>query len=207
MEPEDHGVWLRPEARFQVYRSPRGLPDTIRAMPGDARTMLVRDGFYRVAIAVWLAAAALPAGCSGEDAVRSNRRAPEDRFDPTVVLEGKSAERAERGMVSATAGYPGRPLVAEPGGRWSDVPMAIRNVARESFRGVRSFETSGDRIVAATVAEDGQPGTVTAARAPDGAISFECSLGTFPDSSRDAAFASALRAELARLGAIRRPQG
>lgn len=177
-------------------------------MPGDAPALQVRDGFYRVALAVSLAVGAtIPSGCSGGDVARSNRRGPEDRFDPTVVLEGKAAEQAERGMVSAAAGYAGRPLLAEPGGRWSDVPMAIRNVARASFRGVRSFETSADRIVASTVAEDGQPGTVTALRAADGTISFECSLGTFADQSRDARFASELRAELARLGAIRRPQG
>lgn len=191
-----------------MYRSLRAVPDTIRGMPFAAPPRTVRLGFYRVAVAASLGSvAALAAGCSGGDAARTNRRAPEDRFDPSVVLRGEAATEAERGMVSATAGHAGRPLAAAPGGRWSDVPMAIRNTARAAFLGVRSFETSGDRIVASTVREDGQAGTVTATRAPDGTIGLECTLGTFPDESRDAAFVSALRGELARLGAIRRPQG
>lgn len=110
-------------------------------------------------------------------------------------------------MLVAAEGYRPRPLVpAADGVRWSDVPMAIRNVADSSFIGVRSIDTSADRISANTVLEDGQRGTVAAIRDEAGAITFECRLSTFPDAKRDGAFDAAVREELLRLGKIRRPQ-
>ena len=162
--------------------------------------------FYRVAAVGALALGAVT-GCSRPDAARSDVRGPGDRFDPSVVLEGDRARAAEQGMLTAAEGYRPRPLVpAADGVRWSDVPMAIRNVADASFVGVRSVDTSGDRIEVNTVLQDGQPGSVAAVRDASGAITFECRLSTFPDAKRDGAFDAAVRKELLRLGAIPRPQ-
>lgn len=134
-------------------------------------------------------------------------RGPDDPFDPSVVLEGERAQAAEQAMLGPAAGHPARPLVpASDGVRWSDVPMAIRNVADASFVGVRSIDTAADRIQANTVLEDGQAGSVAAVRDASGAIGFECRLSTFPDAKRDGAFDAAVRKELLRLGAVRRPQ-
>lgn len=162
--------------------------------------------FYRVA-AVGAASLGWLSACSQPDAARSDVRGPGDRFDPAVVLEGDRARAAEQGMLVATEGYRPRPLVpAADGVRWGDVPMAIRNVADASFVGVRSIDTSGDRIEAHTVLEDGQAGSVAAVRDASGAITFECRLSTFADAKRDGAFDAAVRKELLRLGAIARPQ-
>jgi hypothetical protein len=162
--------------------------------------------FYRVAALGALPLACVCA-CSQPDAARSDVRGPGDQFDPGVVLEGNSARAAEQGMLAAAEGYRPRPLVpAADGVRWGDVPMAIRNVADASFVGVRSVDTSADRIVANTVLEDGQRGTVAAVRDEAGAITFECRLSTFADAKRDGAFDAAVRKELLRLGALRRPQ-
>ena len=162
-------------------------------------------GFAATGRAVVPALLLLAAACASPDPAATNRREPGDRFDPAVVLSGQKAGRAEEAMVGATAGYAPRPLQEAPEGRWSDVPMAIRNVAKAHFAGVRSFDTSGDRIVASLALEDGQAGTVTATRDGAGAVSFACSLGTFPDAVRDDAFLGSLRAEFLRLGRIGRP--
>jgi hypothetical protein len=173
-----------------------------------AHPSALRALFYGVPAATAAAVPALilaAAGCSSGVPAATNRREPGDRFDPSVVLGGEKADRAEEAMVAATAGHAARPLQEAPAGRWSDVPMAIRNAARAHFAGVRSFDTSGDRIVASLALEDGQAGTVTATRDAAGTVSFECSLGTFPDAGRDQAFLASLRAEFARLGRLRRP--
>jgi hypothetical protein len=175
-----------------------------RRSPASAR-------FYRVAgVRPWAAVAAAGAlaaavtGC-GQDAARNNLRAPGDEFDPALVLDGPRGGEASRGMAGATAGVAARPLAASKSPRWSDVEMAIRNVAEASFVGVRAVERADGRIAATTVLEDGQVGSVVATRDASGAIAFDCRLSTFPDAARDGAFAKALGAEMQRLAAVPRP--
>lgn len=160
--------------------------------------------FYRGRFALL---AALAAGCA-PDAASTDVRGRGDLFDPDVVLTGASAEAAVSAMQVPAAGRPTRPLQAAPAGvRWSDVPMAIRNVASVTFHGVASVAEAMDEVDAVTLAGDGQRGRVRATRDAGGAVRLDVQLGTFPDAARDGAFARALEAELRRLGAIPRPQG
>ena len=142
------------------------------------------------------------------DASASNHRAPEDRFSPAVTLDGSRKDAAVGGMRAAAAGYDARPLVPAGGAgvRWSDVPMAIRNVAGVQFLGVQSIVVDPARAVATVVSPDGERGTATATLQPDGSIRVSAQVGVFPSTDRDAAFEHAIGAELVRLGRIARPQ-
>lgn len=172
--------------------------------PASARFYRVAGARAALAGALGGALAAALAGCA-PDAAQGNLRGPGDRFDPAVVLDGPRGPDASRAMAAATAGTEARPLAASKAPRWSDVEMAIRNVAGRSFVGVRAVERTGDRIAATTVLEDGQLGSVVATRDASGAIAFDCRLSTFPGAARDGAFAKALGAEMQRLAAIPRP--
>ncbi len=146
------------------------------------------------------------AGCA-PDAATTNRRAPGDRFDPSVVLADARAGRAEDAMAATAAGDRARPLLpAADGVRWDDVEMAVTNVSKRSFVGIAAYRRTADTVVASTILSDGQQGTVTARRGADGVIGISAQLGTFPDESRDRGFADAVSVELRRLGAIKRPQ-
>lgn len=180
------------------------MANRARRSPASARFYRVAGARAAFAVAVAWAIAAALAGCR-TDAARTNVRGPGDAFDPSVVLDGPRGPEASRGMASAAAGSASRPLAASASPRWSDVEMAIRNVAGESFVGVRAVERVGARIAATTVLEDGQVGSVVATRDASGAIAFDCRLSTFPDAARDGAFAKALGAEMQRLAAIPRP--
>jgi hypothetical protein len=142
------------------------------------------------------------------DASASNRRAPEDRFSPSVALEGTKKDAAVGGMRAAATGYDARPLVPAGGAgvRWSDVPMAIRNVAGVQFLGVQSIVVDAARAVATVVSPDGERGSVTATLQADGSVRVSAQVGVFPSPDRDSAFEHALSAELLRLGRIPRPQ-
>ena len=193
----------RPGRVQQSYRSHPHSPDTILrvhprrpASPSSAR-------FYRCAV---LAGAVACAACR-PDAATTNRRAPGDEFDPTVVLQGRSADAAEGAMAGAAAGHAARPLAAAADGvRWSDVELAMTNVARRSFVGVEAYDRTENAVVATTILADGQRGTVIASRDALGAISFRARLGTLADDRRDRAFELDAAKELRRLGAIPRPQ-
>lgn len=159
--------------------------------------------YYRVA----LATSCLVVSCTSPDAATTDKRRPGDVFAPNVILEGSAKKEAVQGMLGPTGGYQGRPLeVAADGVRWSDVPMAIRNVADTQFIGVQAFETTADKIIASTVASDGNRGSVTVTRSATGSIRVEVQLGVFPELSRDDQFVRAFDSELLRLGAIARPQ-
>lgn len=172
-------------------------------MRSDAPCSLRQCPFYRGAL---LAVVSL-ASCAPPDAATTDRRAPGDQFDPDVVLTGAAARDAVAAMQVPAAGHATRPLVAAaPGVRWSDVPMAIDNVASVGFLGVLSSAATADRVEAVTVSADGQHGIVVATRGADGAVTFAVRAGTFAEPARDDALARALDRELRRLGAIRRPQ-
>ncbi|RLS47166.1 MAG: hypothetical protein DWH86_00965 [Planctomycetota bacterium] len=159
--------------------------------------------FYRVA----LLGACLLTSCSLPDAASDNKAVPGDTFPPDVVLKGSNANAAIAGMRQPTAGYQARPLVpAADHVRWTDVPMAARNVASKQFVGIQSFEFGADRFVAVTLAADGQTGTVTVERVSSGDFTTVVQLGVFPETHRDELFAKAFEAEMLRLGAIPRPQ-
>ena len=166
--------------------------------------IFLRPGtFYRVA----LLGACLLTSCSLPDAVSDNKAAPGDTFPPDVVLKGSNANAAIAGMRQPTVGYQARPLVpAADHVRWTDVPMALRNVASKQFIGIQSFESGADRFVAVTLAADGQAGAVTIERISSGDFTVVVQLGVFPDASKDELFAKAFEAEMLRLGAILRPQ-
>ena len=55
------------------------------------------------------------AGCSSPDAATTNRRAAEDRFSPSVLMEGKTKDAAVDAMRAPTADHRARPLVAADG--------------------------------------------------------------------------------------------
>lgn len=110
-------------------------------------------------------------------------------------------------MAGAAAGHDARPLLpAADGVRWTDVELAMTNVARRSFVGIKSYDRTDNAVVGSTILADGQRGTVTAARDASGAISFRAQLGTLPDDRRDRGFEQDAAKELRRLGAIPRPQ-
>jgi hypothetical protein len=159
--------------------------------------------FYRVAAV----ASCLLTSCTLPDAASDNKSEPGDTFPPEVVLKGSSSTAAVAGMRQPTAGYQARPLVpAVDHVRWSDVPMAVRNVASRQFLGVQSLESGVDRVVATVLAADGQDGTVTVERISSGDFTTVVNIGVFTDSQRDELFAKAFTAEMLRLGAIPRPQ-
>lgn len=172
-------------------------------MPSDAPCKLRQRLFYRGALLAVLAAGS----CAPPDAATSDRRAPGDRFDPDVVLSGSAADDAVAAMQVPAAGRATRPLLsAAPGVRWSDVPMAIENVASVGFLGIPSMSVTADRVEAVTVSADGQRGSVVATRGPGAAVAFAVQAGTFADPARDGDLARALDRELRRLATIRRPQ-
>ena len=159
--------------------------------------------FYRVAVV----ASCLLTSCTLPDAASDNKAQPGDAFPPEVVLKGATATAAIAGMRQPTAGYQARPLVpAVDHVRWSDVQMAMRNVASRQFLGVQSFESGADRCVATMLTADGQDGTVTVERVSSGDFTTVVNIGVFPDPQRDELFAKAFAAEMLRLGAIARPQ-
>ena len=163
--------------------------------------------FYRCAAIVVAAFPVALSGCGGPDAASTNARWEGDQFAPNVVLSGASADAAVGGMRAPTAGYQARPLVAAADGvRWSDVKMAIRNVAEQSYLGVQSIEATDALVTAAIISADGQRGSVRVTKGAAGEITAQVQLGTFPDPRADGAFAQGFDREMRRLGAIARPQ-
>lgn len=169
---------------------------------------ITRSGpFYRCAAIGVVGALAALAGCAGPDAATTNVRWEGDQFAPAVVLSGASADAAVSGMRAPTAGYQARPLVpAADGVRWSDVRMAILNVAERNFLGVPSIKVTDALVTAVIVSADGQRGSVRVTKGAAGEIVAEVQLGTFPDPKVDGAFAPEFDREMRRLGAIARPQ-
>ena len=169
---------------------------------------ITRSGpFYRCAAIGVVGALAALAGCAGPDAATTNARWEGDQFAPAVVLSGASADAAVSGMRSPTAGYQARPLVpAADGVRWSDVKMAIRNVAERNFLGVQSIVATDALVTATIVSADGQRGSVRATKGAAGEITAQVQLGTFPDPKVDGAFVQEFDREMRRLGAIAQPQ-
>ena len=172
-------------------------------MPAPAAILSSLSTFYRVAL---VATCALTS-CSLPDAASDNTTEPGDVFPPAVVLKGSSATAAVAGMRQPTAGYQARPLIpAVDHVRWSDVPMAIRNIASKQFLGIQSMDSAADRCVAVTLTPDGQAGTVTVERISSGNFTTVVQLGVFPEPKKDELFAKAFEAEMLRLGAMLRPQ-
>jgi len=168
-----------------------------------SRAPTERGDYWFMAVAV---AATAVAGCRLPDAATTNRRGPGDEFAPTLVLEGGSARDAIRAMRAPAAGDQPRPLLtAETGVRWSDAEMAIRNVADRRFVGVAAVERSDSRVVASTVAADGQSGFVEAILLADGHVECRARL-TMLDRRLDADFEADFATELRRLGQVPRPQ-
>lgn len=172
-------------------------------MPDPAAILLSTSTFYRVA----LIASCLLTSCTLPDAASNNKTEPGDVFPPAVVLKGSSADSAIAGMRQPTTGYQAQPLIpAVDRVRWSDVPMAIRNVASTQFVGIQSLDSGADRCVAVTLIPDGQAGNITVERVSSGDFTTFVQLGVFPEPRKDELFAKAFQAELLRLGAIPRPQ-
>lgn len=165
--------------------------------------------FYRhpnFLVAASIAAALVMASGCRRDAAATDRRGPGDAFDPSVVLEGPRASEAIDAMREPAAGVPTRPLTAAAGGvRFSDAPMAIRNVAGRSTVGITFMQQTDAACLARTVLPDGREGEVRVDRAADGALTAHVRLAG-PGSPQDDAFARDVLAELRRLGAIKRPQ-
>ena len=160
--------------------------------------------FYRLLTRSCLGLAAAAGGCA-PDAATDNVRWREDPFSPSVVMAGRPADAAVGAMRGPAAGAATRPLVASESPRWTDVPMAIRNVAGESFVGVDRIDGDDRTCVAQTVLPDGQHGTVTVHRRDDGSLECTARL-SFSPTDADARFVEDLRRELRRLAAIKRPQ-
>ena len=169
---------------------------------------ITRSGpFYRCAAIGVVGSLVALAGCAGPDAATTNARWEGDQFAPAVVLSGATADAAVSGMRSPMAGYQARPLVpAADGVRWSDVKMAILNVAERSFLGVPSIKVTDALVTAVIVSADGQRGSVRVTKGAAGEIVAEVQLGTFADPKADGAFAQEFDREMRRLGAITRPQ-
>jgi hypothetical protein len=164
--------------------------------------------FYRhcILLASVTAVASLAASGCRRDVAASDRRAPGDAFDPSVVLEGPRASEAIDAMRAPAAGVATRPLVvAADGVRFSDAPMAIRNVAGRSTVGITFVQQTDVACLARTVLPDGREGEVSVDRAADGSLAVRARLAA-AGSSQDEAFARDVLAELRRLGAIKRPQ-
>lgn len=168
--------------------------------------------FYRqrilhavVTAAVIAAATLATVGCR-RDAAASDRRAPGDAFDPSVVLDGPRAAEAIDAMRGPAAGVPVRPLaVAAEGVRFSDAPMAIRNVAARSTVGITYMQQTDVACMARTVLPDGREGEVRVDRNADGSLASRARLAD-AGSPQDDAFARDVLAELRRLGAVKRPR-
>jgi len=168
--------------------------------------------FYRqrilhaaVTAAVTAAATLAAVGCR-RDAAASDRRAPGDAFDPSVVLDGPRAAEAIDAMRGPAEGVPTRPLVAAAGGvRFSDAPMAIRNVAGRSTVGITFMQQTDVACIARTVLPDGREGEVRVDRDADGALAVHARLAD-AGSAQDDAFSRDVLSELRRLGALTRPQ-
>lgn len=144
------------------------------------------------------------AGCR-QDAASSDRRGPGDAFDPSVVLDGSRASEAVDAMRGPATGVPTRPLATAAGGiRFSDAPMAIRNVAGRSMVGVTFMQQTDSACVARTVLPDGREGEVRVERAADGTVSARAVLAP-AGSDQDDAFSRDVMGELRRLGAFHRP--
>jgi len=169
---------------------------------------ITRSGpFYRCASIGVAASLVAMAGCGSPDAASTNARWEGDQFAPAVVLSGAAADAAVSGMRAPSAGYQARPLVpAADGVRWSDVKMAILNVAERSFLGVPSIKVTDALVTAVIVSADGQRGSVRVTKGAAGEIVAEVQLGTFADPKADGAFAQEFDREMRRLGAIARPQ-
>jgi hypothetical protein len=164
--------------------------------------------FYRHCIFLFAFTAVAPFAASGcrRDVASTDRRAPGDAFDPSVVLEGPRASEAIDAMRAPAAGVATRPLVvAADGVRFSDAPMAIRNVAGRSTVGITFVQQTDVACLARTVLPDGREGEVCVDRAADGALAVRARLAA-AGSPQDEAFARDVLAELRRLGAIKRPQ-
>ncbi len=163
--------------------------------------------FYRCAVIGMAGSLVALSGCGSPDAASTNARWEGDPFAPAVVLSGASADAAVSGMRAPSAGYQARPLVpAADGVRWSDVKMAILNVAERSFLGVPSIKVTDALVTAVIVSADGQRGSVRVTTGAAGEIVAEVQLGTFADPKADGAFAQEFDREMRRLGAIARPQ-
>jgi len=174
----------------------------------DRAASFTRSGpFYRCAAIGVAGSLAALAGCASPDAASTNVRGEGDQFAPALVLSGAPADAAVGGMRSPTAGYQARPLVpAADGVRWSDVKMAIRNVAEHNFLGVQSIVATDALVTAAIVSADGQRGSVRVTKGAAGEIAAQVQLGTFPDSKVDGAFTQEFDREMRRLGALAQPQ-
>lgn len=161
---------------------------------------------HRILLAASVAAAWLAAAGCRRDVAASDRRAPGDAFDPSVVLDGPRAAEAIDAMRGPAEGAPTRPLEAAAGGvRFSDAPMAIRNVAGRSTVGVTYVQQTDVACVARTVLPDGREGEVRVERNADGSLTAHARLAA-AGSAQDEAFARDVAAELRRLGAIKRPR-
>jgi hypothetical protein len=160
--------------------------------------------FYRMLMLASVGLVGAAGGCA-PDAATDNVRWQEDPFSPAVVMNGRPADAAVGAMRGPGAGAATRPLVASEAPRWSDVPMAIRNVAGESFLGVDRIDADDRTCVARTVQADGQDGTVTVRRRDDGSLECTARLSFAPPAADDR-FVAELRRELRRLAAIKRPQ-
>lgn len=168
--------------------------------------------FYRqrilhaaVSVAVIAAATLSAVGCR-RDAAASDRRAPGDAFDPSVVLDGPRAAEAIDAMRGPAEGVPTRPLAAAAEGvRFSDAPMAIRNVAGRSTVGITHMQQTDVACTARTVLPDGREGEVRVDRDAGGSLAAHARLAD-AGSAQDDAFARDVLAELRRLGALKRPQ-
>ena len=164
--------------------------------------------FYRhcILLASVTAVASLAASGCRRDVALSDRRAPGDAFDPSVVLDGPRASEAIDAMRAPAAGVATRPLVAAADGvRFSDAPMAIRNVAGRSTVGITFVQQTDVACLARTVLPDGREGEVRVDRTADGSLAARARLAE-AGSPQDEAFARDVLAELRRLGAIKRPQ-
>jgi hypothetical protein len=148
--------------------------------------------FYRMLMLASVGLVGAAGGCA-PDAATDNVRWQEDPFSPAVVMNGRPADAAVGAMRGPEAT------------RWSDVPMAIRNVAGESFLGVDRIDADDRTCVARTVQADGQDGTVTVRRRDDGSLECTARL-SFAPTDADDRFVAELRRELRRLAAIKRPQ-
>ncbi len=164
--------------------------------------------FYRqcILLAASVAFASLGAAGCRRDAAASDRRGPGDAFDPSVVLDGPRSAEAIDAMRGPAEGVPTRPLEAAAGSvRFSDAPMAIRNVAGRSTVGITYMQQTDVACVARTVLPDGREGEVRVERAADGSLAAHARLAA-AGCAQDDAFARDVLAELRRLGAIRRPR-
>jgi hypothetical protein len=162
----------------------------------------------RVRPSYWSACCALLlAGCSLPDAASSTVPAPDDQFPPDLVLDAGKQRLVLDAMRGPGAGLPLKPLVAAPQGvRWSDVETAVRNVADKQFLGVAGVQSTDHEFRAELQTPDGQDAHIVVRLAPDGRITGDVTIGIFSQPGAERRFEQAFDAELARLGAIPKPQ-